>query len=324
MIAKLRFVALAAAAIAAGVAIAPASAQEYPSRNVRIVVPYPAGGTTDVLARLVAEHLSASLKHTFVVDNRPGAGTNTGTGDVLNAPADGYTILIVSPANAINATLFKKMPFNFLEQATGVAGFARVPNVMVVNPDVPVKTAAEFIEWAKKNAGKVNFASSGNGSSIHLSGELFKAMTGVQMTHVPYKGSAPALVDLLSGQVHVMFDNLPSAISHVRAGKLRALAVTSEQPAKALPDVPTLDATVKGFEASSWFGVAVRKGTPQAVIDKLNKAVNEALKDPKIRSRIEDLGGIPFEVTPAAFTKFMVDETNKWAPVVKASGATVD
>ncbi len=324
MIAKFRFAVLAAATLAAGAMIMPAGAQEYPARTVRLVVPYPAGGTTDVLTRLVAEHLTTSLKQTFVVDNRPGAGTNTGTGEVLKAVADGYTVLIVSPANAINATLFKRMPFNFLEQATGVAGFARVPNVMVVNPDVPAKTVQEFIAWAKKNEGKVNFASSGNGSSIHLSGELFKSMTGVQMTHVPYKGSAPALVDLLSGQVHVMFDNLPSAIPHIRAGKLRALAVTSEQPAKALPNVPTLAATVKGFEASSWFGMAVPKGTPQAVIDKLNKAVNEALKDPKIRGRIEDLGGVPFEVTPAQFTKFMVDETNKWAPVVKASGATVD
>lgn len=322
MIASFRFAVLLAAALFVG--LGSASAQDYPTRNVRVIVPYPAGGTTDVLARLVAEHLSRSLKQTFIIDNRPGAGTNTGTGEALNAAADGYTLLIVSPANAINASLFKKMPFNFLEQATGVAGFARVPNVMVVHPDVPAKTVAEFIAWAKKNEGKVNFASSGNGSSIHLSGELFKSMTGVQMTHVPYKGSAPAIVDLLSGQVHVMFDNLPSAISHVRAGKLRALAVTTEQPAKALPDVPTVAAAVKGFEASSWFGVAVRKGTPQPVIDKLNAAVNEALKDPKIRARIEELGGVPFEVTPAQFTKFMVDETNKWAPVVKASGATVD
>jgi tripartite-type tricarboxylate transporter receptor subunit TctC len=323
VIAKFRFVVLAALALVVGAAT-PANAQDYPNRNVRVIVPYPAGGTTDVLARLIAEHLTNSLKQTFVIDNRPGAGTNIGTGEVLNAPADGYTLLVASPANAINATLFKKMPFNFQEQATGVAGFARVPNVMVVHPDVPAKTVPEFIAWAKKNQGKVNFASSGNGSSIHLSGELFKSMTGVQMTHVPYKGSAPAMVDMLSGQVHVMFDNLPSAISHVRAGKLRALAVTSEQPAKALPGVPTVAETVKGFEASSWFGIAVRKGTPQEVIDKLNKAVNAALKDPKIRARIEDLGGIPFEVTPAQFTKFMADETAKWAPVVKASGATVD
>lgn len=322
MIARIRLAVLVAAALFAG--IAPAPAQEYPTRNVRIVVPYPAGGTTDVLARLIAEHLSNSLKQTFVIDNRPGAGTNTGTGDALNAPADGYTLLIVSPANAINATLFKRMPFNFLEQATGVAGFARVPNVMVVNPEVPAKTVQEFIDWAKKNTGKVNVASSGNGSSIHLSAELFKSMTGVEMTHIPYKGSAPALTDLLGGQVQVMFDNLPSAISHIRAGKLRALGVTSLEPAKALPNVPTVDATVKGFEASSWFGVAVRKGTPQEIIDKLNKAVNAALADPKIQARIEDLGGTPFKVTPAEFTKFIVDETNKWGPVVKAAGATVD
>ncbi len=322
MIVGFRFIVL--ATLALFVSLGSASAQDYPSRTVRVIVPYPAGGTTDVLARLVAEHLTRSLKQTFIIDNRPGAGTNVGTGDALNAAADGYTLLIVSPANAINATLFKKMPFNFLEQATGVAGFARVPNVMVVNPDVPAKTVPEFIAWAKKNEGKVNVASSGNGSSIHLSAELFKTMTGVQMTHIPYKGSAPAIVDLLSGQVQVMFDNLPSAISHVRAGKLRAIAVTSEQPAKALPEVPTVAATVKGFEASSWFGVAVRKGTPQPVIDKLNKAINEALKDPKINARIEDLGGVPFDVTPEQFTKFMVDETNKWGPVVKASGATVD
>jgi len=303
---------------------ASAFAETYPSRTVRVVVPYPAGGTTDIMARLVANYLTEKTGQTFFVENKPGGGTNLGTQEVIAAAPDGYTLLIPSPANAINATLYKQMPFDYLRNTVQIAGIARVPNVMEVNPDVPVKTVQEFIDYAKKNPGKINMASSGNGSSIHLSGELFKAMTGVDMLHVPYKGSAPALVDLVGGQVQVMFDNLPSSISFIKAGKLRALAVTSAQSVPALPGVPPLAATVPGYEASSWFGLAAPKGTPAEIVEKLNKEVNAAIADPRIKSRIEELGGIPFAATPAEFSKFVQAETDKWRPVVIKSGATVD
>jgi tripartite-type tricarboxylate transporter receptor subunit TctC len=243
---------------------------------------------------------------------------------VINAAPDGYTLLIPSPANAINATLYKQLPFDYLRDTVPVAGIARVPNVMEVNPEVPVTTVQEFIDYAKKNPGKLNMASSGNGSSIHLSGELFKAMTGVDMVHVPYKGSAPAITDLAGGQVQVMFDNLPSSISFIKAGRLRALGVTSAQAVPVLPGVPTVAETVPGFEASSWFGVAAPKGTPNEIVDKLNREINAAIADPKIKARIEDLGGIPFPGSAADFGKFVQAETDKWRPVVIKSGATVD
>jgi len=301
-----------------------ASAQQYPTRSVRLVVPYPAGGTTDVMARLIANYLQEKLGQPFVVENKPGGGTNIGTQEVIKSPPDGYTLLIPSPANAINATLYKTLPFDYIRDTVPVAGIARVPNVMEVHPDVPVKTVAEFIEYAKKNPGKINMASSGNGSSIHLSGELFKSMTGVDMLHVPYKGSAPALTDLLGGQVQVMFDNLPASIAFIKAGKLRPLGVTTSTSVPALPGVPPVSATVPGFEASSWFGVAAPKGTPKEIVDKLNKEINAALADPKIKARIEDLGGILFPGSPADFGKFVQAETDKWRPVVLKSGATVD
>ncbi len=302
----------------------PALALDYPARTVRVVVPYPAGGTTDIMARLVANYLSEKLGQTFVVENKPGGGTNIGTQEVINATPDGYTLLIPSPANAINATLYKKLPFEFIRDTVPVAGIARVPNVMEVNPEVPVNTVQEFIDYAKKNPGKLNMASSGNGSSIHLSGELFKAMTGVDMVHVPYKGSAPAITDLAGGQVQVMFDNLPSSISFIKAGKLRALGVTSAEPVSALPGVPPVAKTVPGFEASSWFGVSAPKGTPNEIVEKLNKEINAAIVDPRIKGRIEDLGGIPFPGSAADFGKFIQAETDKWRPVVIKSGATVD
>ncbi len=319
---RIHFAALALALLALGAA--PALALDYPTRAVRVIVPYPAGGTTDIMARLVANYISEKLGQTFVVENKPGGGTNIGTQELINAAPDGYTLLIPSPANAINATLYKQLPFDYLRDTVPVAGIARVPNVMEVNPEVPVKTVQEFIDYAKKNPGQLNMASSGNGSSIHLSGELFKAMTGVDMVHVPYKGSAPAITDLAGGQVQVMFDNLPSSISFIKAGRLRALGVTSAQAVPVLPGVPTVAETVPGFEASSWFGVAAPKGTSNEIVDKLNKEINAAIADPKIKMRIEDLGGIPFPGSAADFGKFVQAETDKWRPVVIKSGATVD
>jgi len=319
---RIHFAALALALLALGAA--PALALDYPTRAVRVIVPYPAGGTTDIMARLVANYISEKLGQTFVVENKPGGGTNIGTQEVINAAPDGYTLLIPSPANAINATLYKQLPFDYLRDTVPVAGIAHVPNVMEVNPEVPVKTVQEFIDYAKKNPGQLNMASSGNGSSIHLSGELFKAMTGVDMVHVPYKGSAPAITDLAGGQVQVMFDNLPSSISFIKAGRLRALGVTSAQAVPVLPGVPTVAETVPGFEASSWFGVAAPKGTSNEIVDKLNKEINAAIADPKIKMRIEDLGGIPFPGSAADFGKFVQAETDKWRPVVIKSGATVD
>lgn len=312
--------------LALAVAVLPlaAVAQTYPNRPVRVVVPYPAGGTTDILARLFAQHLSEALGQQFLVENKPGGGSNIGTQEVIAAAPDGHTLLVPSPANAINATLYKNLAFDYLRDTVQVAGMARVPNVMEVNPDLPVKTVAEFIAYAKQNPGKINMASSGNGSSIHLSGELFKAMTGVDMLHVPYRGSAPALADLVGGQVQVMFDNLPSSMGFIKAGKLRPLGVTTSNSAAALPGVPPISDTVPGYEASSWFGFAAPRGTPAEIVNRLNKEINAALADAKIRARVEELGGIPFPGSAADFTRFVVAETAKWRDVVIKSGATVD
>src|SRR3974390_222252 len=238
------------------------SATEYPVRPVRWIVGYPAGGTTDMVARLIGHWLSERLGQQFIIENKPGAGNNIGTEAAINSPPDGYTVLLVNPANAINATLYQKLPFNFMRDTAPVGGIMRVPNVMEVNPSVPAKTVAEFISYAKANPGKINWASSGNGTSVHLSGELFKIMTGVELTHVPYRGSAPALTDMISGTVQVMFDNMPSSLPHIQAGKLRALAVTTAQRSDALPGVPTVAETVPGYEASAFFGMSVPKGTP--------------------------------------------------------------
>src|SRR3954463_6535539 len=257
-----------------------ASAQPYPSRPVRWVVPYPAGGATDIMARLIGSRLSEKLGQQFVIENKPGAGNNIGTEAVVNATPDGYTVLLVNPANAINASLYAKLNFNFIRDIAPVAGIARVPNIMTVNPKVPAKTVAEFIAYAKDNPGKINMASSGNGTSVHLSGELFMAMTGVKMQHVPYRGAAPALTDMLSGQVAGIFDNMPSVISHIKAGTLRALAVTTAERSQQLPDVPTVGETVKDYEASAWFGVGAPKGTPKEIIEKLNHEVNAIIQEP--------------------------------------------
>jgi tripartite-type tricarboxylate transporter receptor subunit TctC len=298
--------------------------EDYPTKPVKWVVAYPPGGTTDILARLVGQYLSEHLGQQFVIDNRPGAGNNIGTEMVANSAPDGYTILLVNPANGINATLYKKLPFNFLRDIAPVAGITRVPNVMEVTEKFPAKTVAEFIAYGKANPGKINMASSGNGTSVHLSGELFMAMTGIKMTHVPYRGAGPALTDLIAGTTDVMFDNLPSSIEFVKSGKLRALGVTTDKRNAALPDVPTVADTVPGFEASAWFGIGAPKGTPPDVIAKLNKAVNAALADPKMQTRLADLGGIPMGGTPTDFGKIMADETAKWEKAVKFSGASID
>ena len=276
------------------------------------------------MARIIGQSLSERLGQTFIIENKPGAGNNIGTEAVVHAAPDGYTVLLVNPANAINATLYPKLSFNFIRDMLPVAGFMRVPNVMEVNPAVPAKTVAEFIAYAKANPGKINWATSGNGTSVHLSGELFKMMTGVKMTHVPYRGSAPALTDMISGQVHVMFDNMPPSLPHIRAGKLRALGVTTAQRSDALPDVPTVAETVPGYEASAFFGMAVPKGTPADVIEKLNKEINAALADPKIKARLAELGGMLIPGTAADFGKVVADETDKWAKVIKAGGVSLE
>jgi tripartite-type tricarboxylate transporter receptor subunit TctC len=307
----------------AGVGSASA-ADAYPVRPVRWVVPYPPGGTTDIVARIIGQRLTERLRQQIVIDNRPGAGNNIGTEAVIKSSPDGYTVLLVNPANAINATLYQNLNFNFLRDMEPVAGLVRVPNVMEVPRLMPAKTVAEFIAYAKANPGKVNMASSGSGTSVHLSGELFKSMTGITMLHVPYKGAGPALIDLIGGQVQVLFDNLPSSIGHIKSGELRALAVTTLKRSPALPDVPTVNDTVPGYEASAWFGMGAPKGTPTAVIEKLNSEINEALADPRIKARLAELGGDPIAGSPADFWRLHTAETEKWAKVVKFSGAKVE
>jgi tripartite-type tricarboxylate transporter receptor subunit TctC len=315
---------LAAAALAALTLIALPAAADYPVRPVRFVVPYPPGGTTDVLARIVAQWLSEHLGQQFIVENKPGGGNNIGTDFVLKAPPDGYTMLLVNPANGINTTLYENLPFNFPRDVAPVAGLVRTPNVMEVTPSLPVKTVAEFIAYCKANPGKLNMASSGSGTSVHLSGELFKTMTGCQMVHVPYKGASPALTDLMAGQVHVIFDNLPSSLPLIKSGRLRALGVTSAGREPSLPDVPTVGETVAGYEATAWFGIGMPKGTPREAIEKVNAEVNRALADPRMRARLAELGGAPIAGTPEDFGNVIRAETDKWAKVVRASGAKVE
>ncbi len=301
-----------------------ASAQGYPIKSIKWIVPYPPAGTTDVLARIVAQSLSDALGQQVVVENKPGGGNNIGTEFVVNAPADGYTMLLVNPANGINASLYKKLSFNFIRDIAPVAGLVRTPNVMVVTNSLPVKTVAEFIAYCKANPSKVNMASSSSGTSTHLSGELFKSMTGCNMVHIPYKGAGPVLTDLIGGQVQVFFDNLPSSAGHIKGGSIRALAVTSAAREPSFPDLPTVGDTVPGYEATAWFGVGMPKGTPREAIDKVNAAVNKALADPKMRARLAELGGAPIAGTPEDFGKVIVAETEKWAKVVASSGASVD
>ncbi|MDB5921348.1 MAG: transporter [Betaproteobacteria bacterium] len=300
------------------------AAETYPARPVRWIVPYTPAGTTDILARIMSQWLTQRTGQQFVVDNRPGGGNNIGTELAIKSPPDGYTVFLVNPANAINASLYTKLPFNFLRDMEPVAGLVRVPNVMEVPRAFPAKTVPEFIAYAKKNPGKVNMASSGSGTSVHLSGELFKAMTGIEMQHVPYKGAGPALIELIAGQVHVLFDNLPSSIGHIKGGELRALAVTTLKRSPALPDVPTVNDSVPGYEASAWFGMSVPKGTPPAIIQKLNREINAALADPTMKARLAELGGDPIAGSPADFWKLHAAETEKWAKVVKFAGAKID
>jgi tripartite-type tricarboxylate transporter receptor subunit TctC len=322
-----RALGIAVAGLIAGLGLAPVTgqaAEDYPTKPVKWVVPYTPGGTTDILARIIAQYLSEHLGQQFIIDNRPGAGNNIGTEVVANAPPDGYTLLLVNPANGINATLYKKLPFNFLRDIAPVAGITRVPNVMEVTPTFPAKNVAEFIAYAKANPGKINMASSGNGTSVHLSGELFMAMTGVKMTHVPYRGSAPAITDIIAGTVDVLFDNMPSSIQFIRSSKIRALAVTTDTRSPALPDVPTVGDTVPGYEASAWFGMGAPKGTPASIIEKINKAVNDALADPKVNAKLADLGGVPLAGTPEDFGKVMASETEKWSKAVKFAGISIE
>jgi tripartite-type tricarboxylate transporter receptor subunit TctC len=297
---------------------------DYPTHPVKWVVPYPPGGTTDVLARLTAQWLSEKLGQQFIIENKPGGGNNIGTEYALKSPPDGYTLLLVNPANGINATLYKNLPFNFVRDVAPVAGLVRTPNVMVVPAALPPKTVAEFISWCKTNPGKVNMASSGSGTSVHLSGELFKTMTGCQMLHVPYKGAGPALTDLIAGQVHVLFDNLPSSLPHIKSGRLRALGVTSAERDAALPGVPTVAETVPGYEATAWFGIGMPKGSPREAIDRINTTVNAALSDPGMLKRYAELGGKPIKGTPEDFANVIKAETDKWAKVVIQSGAKAE
>ena len=301
-----------------------AFALDYPTRPVRFVVGYPAGGATDILARLVGQRLSERLGQQFVIENKPGAGNNIGTEAVVTASADGYTVLLVNPANFINASLYANLEFDFMRDIGGVAAFSRVPNVMTVAPGVPAKTVAEFIDYVKANPGKVYMASSGNGTSLHLSGVLFMMMTGTKMTHVPYRGAAPAITDLLGNRVQVTFDNMPSIISHIRSGALRALAVTTAERSPQLPDVPTIAETVPGYEASALFGMGAPKKTPPEVVAKLNHEINQILTEPNIKERFAELGGDPLIKTPEEFTAMMQAETDKWGKVVKATGLRID
>jgi tripartite-type tricarboxylate transporter receptor subunit TctC len=296
-----------------------ARAQTYPARPVRLIVGFPAGGGADTLARLTAQWLSERLGQPFIVENRPGAGTNIATEAVVHAPADGHTLLLVGPSNATNATLFERLNFNFIRDIAPVAGIARVAFVLLVNPSLPAKTFLEFLAYAKANPAKVNMASSGSGTASHIAGELFKMMAGVNMLHVPYRGDVPAITDLLGGQVQVYFGTLSGSIEYIRTGKLRALAVTTATRSEMLPDVPTVGESVPGYEASTWSGVGAPKGTPIEIVDKLNNEINAALANPKFKARLADLGVTTLALTPADFGKLIADETEKWGKVIRSA-----
>jgi tripartite-type tricarboxylate transporter receptor subunit TctC len=316
-----RFLTLAGAAIAAP---AVAFAQSYPARPVHMVVGFAAGGGADIMARLIGQGLSERLGQQIVVDNRPGAGTNIATEVVAKAAPDGYTLLLANSPNAVNATLYDNLSFDFIRDIAPVASIGRVPLVMVVNPALPAKTIPEFIAYAKANPGKVNMGSGGNGAPDHMSGELFKAMAGVGILHVPYRGVAPAIADLLGGQVQVIFGTMPAVIALVKSGKLRALGVTTTTRSDELPDVPSIGEFVPGYEASQWYGIGAPKGTPTEVIERLNRETNAVLADPKMKARLAELGASALSGSPADFGKLIVDETAKWAKVVKVSGAKPD
>jgi tripartite-type tricarboxylate transporter receptor subunit TctC len=301
-----------------------ARAQAYPSRPVRLIVGFAAGGPVDIVARLMAPWLTDRLGQQFVVENRAGAGGNIATEAVVNALSDGYTLLMVSPANTVNTTLYEKLSFNFARDTAPVAGIMRTPNVMVVDPSFPAKTVPEFIAYGKQHPGKLNMGSAGNGTSQHVAGELFKMMAGINMVHVPYRGAAPAIADLFGGRVHVMFGTTPASIEYIRAGRLRPLAVTTGARWDGLPNVPTIGDFVPGYEASGWFGISAPANTPAAVIEVLNREINAGLADAKLKARLEGLGGTVLPGSAADFGKLLADETVKWAKVVKFSGAKPD
>jgi tripartite-type tricarboxylate transporter receptor subunit TctC len=319
-----QFLHLAAGAVALPAASRGARAQAYPARPVPIICGFPPGGTTDVLARMMGQWFSVRLGQPFIVENRPGAGTNIATEAVAKAAPDGYTLLMVSPPNVINATLYEKLNFNFLRDIAAVGPIARVANVLEVNPSLPIKSVPDFIAYAKANPGKISFASAGIGSSQHLSGEMFKMMAGIDMVHVPYRGAAPALTDLLGGQVQSMFDNVSSSIEHIRAGKLRALAVTTARRSEVLPDLPTIADILPGYEASVVNGVGAPKSTPVQIVEQLNKEINGALADARIRTALADLGSTPLPISPSEYQKVLSDETEKWGKVIRAANIKVE
>jgi len=319
-----KFLHLAAGAAALPTAARIARAQAYPVRPVRIIVGFVAGNSPDILARVLGQWLSERLGQPFIIENRAGAGTNIATEAVVKSPPDGYTLLMVTPPNAINATLYDKLNFNFIRDIAPVASISREPNVVVVNPSLPPKTIVEFIAYAKARPGQLSYASAGNGGSSHVSVELFKAMTGVDLVHVPYRGGGPALADVISGQVQLYVPTATTSIEHIRTGKVRALAVTTAARSVALPDIPTVSESVPGYEASTFFGIGAPRSTPGEIVDKLNREINAALADPQVKARITDAGGTLLPGSPAEFSKLVADETEKWAKVVKFSGAKPD
>ncbi len=312
-----QFLRLGAAAAALPVVSRIASAQSYPARPVRLIVGFAPGGGNDIVARLIAQWFTERLGQSFVVENRPGGGSNIGTEAVVNAPPDGYTLLLASAANAINASMFDKLNFNFIQDIGAVGGLISVPSVILLHPSVQVRTVPEFIAYAKQNAGKLSMASGGTATTTHLAGELLKMMAGIDMTHIPYRGTGPAIADLLGGQVQVMFGSAPSSVQYIRTGQLRAVGVTSSKRLEALPDVQTVGETVPGYEASQWYGIGVPKGTPAPIVNLLNKEINAFLADPKMKAKLIDLGGTELPGSAADFTKMIADETEKWSKVVK-------
>ena len=323
-LARRQFLSLAGGALALGASARGAQAQAYPNRAIKLVIGYPPGGSADITARLTANYLSERLGQSIVIESKPGGGTNIATETVIIAPPDGYTLHLVAPANAINATLYDKLNFNFIRDIAPVASLIRFPNVVVVNPSLPVNTIPELIAYAKANPGKLNMASAGYGSTIHVSGELFNMMTGIKMVHVPYKGAAPALTDMLSGQCQVMFDNLPTSIEFIRAGKLRPLAITTAERAELLPDLPRVADYVPGYEASAWYGLGAPAATPREIITRLNTETNAVLNDPKVKTRFAELGASLIVGSADDFGRLIADETEKWGKVVKYSGARAE
>jgi tripartite-type tricarboxylate transporter receptor subunit TctC len=317
MLARRRFLHLAAGAAALPALPRMAWAEAYPTRPVHLVVPVAPGGALDILARLIGQWLTDHMGQTFVIENRPGAGTNIGVDVVAHAPPDGYTLLLIPQSVTTNATLYKDLNFNFIRDIVPIAMISKLPLVMEITNAIPAKTVPEFIAYAKANPGKISMASGGSGSASHIGGEFFKMKTGIDMVHVPYRGGAPALVDLIGGQVQIMFSPLPESLAAIKAGKVRALAVTTAERSQALPDLPTVAETIPGFEASTWQGIGAPKGTPAEIVDKLNKEINAALADPKIKERLADLGSIPTPLSPAAYAKLIADETDKWGQVIR-------